>query len=250
MSDKPSIDKSELAKFSKTDREWWDKEGDFKLLHEINPIRVEYIYRQISKHFFIADKAKLPLSKFKLIDVGCGGGLVSTQMGKLGAKVTGLDANKHNIEAASNFAKQNKLDIEYINRTIEEHVKFRKKYDIVLCLEVIEHVVNPEEFIKNVSKLVASSGMLIFSTINRTAKSYALAIIMAEYVLGWVPKKTHDYSKFVKPSEFIRMLRDVQMHLVEFKGLSMSIIEQKWYLSDDIDVNYFAVLSKPNNKKS
>lgn len=243
MSNKTSIDKSELAKFSKTDDEWWDKDGEFKLLHEINPIRIQYISQQILKHFAIKGNMKL-LSKLKLIDIGCGGGLVCVPMNEFGVRVTGLDANKHNIEAASNFAKCNNLDIEYINSTVEEHIKSSKKYDIVLCLEVIEHVANPEEFVKNISKLVASGGILIFSTINRTAKSYALAIIMAEYVLGWIPKKTHDYSKFVKPSEFVRMLQETKMCLVELKGLSMSAVSQQWQLSEDIDVNYFAVFSE------
>ena len=233
---KSSIDQEELAKFSKTDKEWWDPKGEFEPLHKLNPLRIKYINSVISKHF----KSTKDL---KLLDVGCGGGLVSVPMFKSGFKVTGLDANEHNIKAADEHAKHNKLDIEYINITVEEHIDLGKKYDVVLCLEVIEHVANPEEFVKNISQLVTNGGLVIFSTINRTKKSYLLAIIMAEYILRWVPKKTHDYSKFVKPSEFVHMLQDTTLNLKELKGMSLSPVTQKWNLSDDIDVNYFSVFS-------
>lgn len=231
-----SIDLEELAKFSKTAAEWWDSEGEFKPLHKMNPVRIEYINSIINKRF-------KEVKGRKLLDVGCGGGLACVPMLKSGLKVTGLDANEHNIKAANSHAERNKFVIEYINITVEEHIKSGKKYDVVLCLEVIEHVANPAEFVKNISKLVEPGGVVIFSTINRTKKAYLLAVIMAEYVLRWVPKKTHDYSKFVKPSEFVRMLQDTSLDLQELKGMSLSPITQSWNLSDDIDVNYFAVFS-------
>lgn len=234
--DNSSIDPEELNKFSKTEQEWWDLEGEFKPLHAIHPVRVEYIDSIIKKHF---QNSK----NLKLIDVGCGGGLSSESMCQAGLKVTGLDANESNIKAAISHAKRSNLDINYINSTVEEHVKSSNKYDVVLCLEVIEHVANPEEFVKNISKLLADGGVIIFSTINRTKKAYLLAIIMAEYVLRLVPQKTHDYSKFVKPSEFVGMSQDTKLKLQELKGMSFSPISQNWYLSDDIDVNYFAVFS-------
>ncbi|MDP4708898.1 MAG: bifunctional 2-polyprenyl-6-hydroxyphenol methylase/3-demethylubiquinol 3-O-methyltransferase UbiG [Rickettsiaceae bacterium] len=236
IKDNSSIDQGELNKFNKTHQEWWDLEGEFKPLHAINPLRIEYINLLINKHFSNTQN-------LNMIDIGCGGGLVCVPMHEHGLKVTGLDANEHNIKAANSYAKSNALDIEYIHSTVECYIKLGKTYDIVLCLEVIEHVANPEEFVQNISKLVAPGGILIFSTINRTKKAYLLAVFMAEYVLRWVPKKTHDYSKFIKPSEFVYMLKDSKLNLQELKGMSLSPITQNWYLSDDIDVNYFAVFS-------
>ncbi|PCJ23771.1 MAG: bifunctional 3-demethylubiquinol 3-O-methyltransferase/2-polyprenyl-6-hydroxyphenol methylase [Rickettsiales bacterium] len=239
MSEKSSINQHELNKFNKTEQEWWDLAGEFKLLHKINPVRIEYISSVIGKQFPLAE-ANSPFSDLKILDVGSGGGLICAPLCKLGAKVTGLDANAHNTKASSEHAKRNNLDIEYIHKTAEEHVKSSPKYDVVLCLEVVEHVANPKEFVLNLSKMVADGGVLILSTINRTVKSYANAIIMAEYVLGWVPKQTHDHSKFVKPSEFASMLEGSCLRLSELKGLSLSMLSQEWHLSDDIDVNYFA----------
>lgn len=230
-----SIDQNELDKFNKTEEEWWDLNGEFKSLHEIHPVRMEYVFSVIKQHF---KEAK----SLKVIDIGSGGGLVAEAMAKAGHKVTGLDANAHNIKAATDHLKRSKLKIDYQNITVEEHVKSGKKYDVVLCLEVIEHVANPEIFVRNVGKLLAKGGVLIFSTINRTKKAYLLAILMAEYILRWVPQQTHDYSKFIKPSEFARMLEGTGLKLDELKGLSYSMIDCEWNLSDDIDVNYFAVI--------
>ncbi|MDA9163832.1 bifunctional 2-polyprenyl-6-hydroxyphenol methylase/3-demethylubiquinol 3-O-methyltransferase UbiG [Rickettsiaceae bacterium] len=234
MTVKSSIDEHELSKFNKTTEEWWDLNGEFKLLHEINPLRIEYIISKIND-------AGLSLKEAKIIDVGSGGGLICSPLSRLGADVTGIDANEYNTKAAAGYAQDNDLNIKYLNKTVEEYVASKEQYDVVLCLEVIEHVANPAEFVSNVAKLVAPGGILIFSTINRTAKSYALTIMMAEYVLGWVPKGTHDHSKFIKPSEFNNMLENSEMKLAELKGMSLSLASNQWYLSDDIDVNYFAV---------
>lgn len=244
ISSQSSIDYQELEKFNRTEQEWWNQDGEFKTLHVINPVRIEYITSIARKYLDIVDNKKSLLNGLRLIDIGCGGGLICAPMSEFGAEVTGLDANKHNIKAATSYAKRTKLNIEYINDTIEEYTKSPKKYDIVLCLEVIEHATNQKEFVNNISKLVAPGGVLIFSTINRTKKAYFLAIMMAEYVLKWVPRQTHNYSKFIKPSEFVRMLDGTPLHLSELKGLTFSMLSQNWYLSDDINVNYFAVFTK------
>lgn len=234
MTQKTSIDQVELNKFNKTIEEWWDKNGEFKTLHDINPVRIKYIMDKIGDSHLRGN------DNISIIDIGCGGGLISVPLHKLGAKVTGLDANKHNIEAASKYAKKNKLGIEFINSTAEEH---KGKYDVVLCLEVIEHVANPEEFVQNLTRLVKDGGMIILSTINRTVKSYLQAIIMAEYVLRWVPTGTHDYTKFIKPSELKNMLKNSKFQIKELKGLKLNPLTNIWYLDDNIDVNYFACIT-------
>lgn len=239
-----SVDKQELKKFNKTTKEWWSKEGEFKMLHEITPLRTEYIQSVISRYLGIKSNDKKHIKQLKLIDVGCGGGLVSIPMCRLGFDITALDPSKTNIIHLASYAKDNNLNLKCINSTIEEHVKSDIKYDVVLCLEVVEHVADLKKFVDNLSKLLSPTGILIISTINRTLKSYLHAIIMAEYVLGWIPKKTHNHTKFVKPSEIARILQDTGLTPKEIKGLSLSIQSQKWYLSDDIDVNYFATFKK------
>lgn len=249
MDNVSSIDEEELKKFNKTNQEWWDLNGEFKALHEINPVRIEYIKSVILKHFDITDSSIKPLNNIKILDVGSGGGLVCKPMYEFGANVTGIDANQHNTKAATAYAKEHKLNIKYVNSTVEDYAPTHKaKYDVVLCLEVIEHVANPIEFAQNISKLVKQDGILIFSTINRTLKSFAQAIIIAEYVLGWVPKNTHKHSKFVKPSELVSMLKDTQLNLSELKGLKLSLPNKIWQLTDNIDVNYFAVFKNPSLK--
>lgn len=244
-----SIDDDELKKFSKTNQEWWDLNGEFKALHEINPVRIDYIKSIILKHFNLANSSIKPLKNITLLDVGSGGGLVCKPMYEFGANVTGIDANEHNTKAATAYAKEHKLNIKYVNSTVEDYAPANKeKYDVVLCLEVIEHVANPKEFAQNISKLVKQDGILIFSTINRTLKSFVQAIIIAEYLLSWVPKNTHRHSKFVKPSELVLMLKDTPLNLSELKGLKLSLPNKIWELTDDIDVNYFAIFKNPSLK--
>ena len=249
MNNQSSIDDDELKKFSKTNQEWWDLNGEFKALHEINPVRIDYIKSIILQHFNITTTSTKPLKNIKLLDIGCGGGLVCKPMHEFGSNVTGIDANKHNTKAASSYAKEHNLNIKYINSTVEDYApKNKNTYDVVLCLEVIEHVANPKEFVKNISTLVKQDGILIFSTINRTLKSFAQAIIIAEYILNWVPKKTHRHSKFVKPSELVLMLKDTPLSLFELKGLKLSLPSKVWKLTNNIDVNYFAVFKTPSLK--
>jgi 2-polyprenyl-6-hydroxyphenyl methylase/3-demethylubiquinone-9 3-methyltransferase len=240
---KTSIDETELNKFNKTHAEWWDEFGEFKILHQITPLRADYIIQKAIKHFGINPNGKTPLAGLSLLDVGCGGGLISAPMLRSGATVTGIDANSYNIKAAKEHATKYKLKIDFLNETAEEHLKLNNKYDIVICLEVIEHVASPEEFIKTLTNLIKPGGMMIFSTINRTIKSYGLAIIMAEYVLGWVPRGTHDYTKFIKPSELKRMLSGSGKDIKELRGMSFNVLSKNWQLEDDIDVNYFAYIA-------
>jgi len=249
MDKRSSVDQNELNKFNKTSKEWWDKSGEFKILHQINPLRIQYINDKIAEHFNSienGDGNPKPLKNLNIIDVGCGGGLISVPICQLGAKVTAIDANSYNIKALSEYTSSNNLDINPVNTTVEEYISNYpdQLHDVVLCLEVLEHVSNQSVFIQNLLRLLKPTGMLILSTINRTIKSYAQAIIAAEYILKWVPTNTHDYSKFLKPSELCKMLEASNFQLKNLTGLKFDIITNTWYLSDDIDVNYFACVMK------
>ena len=249
MDKRSSVDQNELNKFNKTSKEWWDKSGEFKILHQINPLRIQYINDKIAEHFNSienGDGNPKPLKNLNIIDVGCGGGLISVPICQLGAKVTAIDANSYNIKALSEYTSSNNLDINPVNTTVEEYISNYpdQLHDVVLCLEVLEHVSNQSVFIQNLLRLLKPTGMLILSTINRTIKSYAQAIIAAEYILKWVPTNTHDYSKFLKPSELCKMLKASNFQLKNLTGLKFDIITNTWYLSDDIDVNYFACVMK------
>lgn len=221
-----SVNKQEVEKFSKLANRWWDISGPFKMLHVINPIRMEYICQILGTDL----KGK------KILDLGCGGGLVTLPLAKLGADVTGLDASEENIEAAKIKAKERKSKAKFASESIEEH---KESYDVIICLEMIEHVDNVEEFITNLSKRLNKGGQIILSTLNRNIKSYLLGIGMAEYVLGWVPKGTHDFDKFLKPSELTLMLEENNIRVTDISGMSYNIINKSWSLSDDIGINYF-----------
>lgn len=222
---KTSINKSELEKFAKIADSWWDLDGPFKILHQINPVRLEYIKSQIKD-----------ISKMHLLDLGCGGGIVSFPLEKMGAKVTALDAGKENIEAAKIEAKKRKSKIDFVCSTIEEH---KKSYDTIICLELLEHVDNPEDFIADTCKNLKKGGQIIFSTLNRNPKSYLLAIGMAEYLLRWVDKGTHDYKKFIKPSELVKILEQNNIKVTDISGMSYNVVSRSWNISKDVDVNYF-----------
>lgn len=234
-----SIDPHELNKFHKTAEQWWDPEGEFKTLHQINQIRINYIQQIFAKYF-----KNINMQNFDILDIGCGGGLISVPIHKLGYNITGLDASGSNIEAATEHALKNNYNIKFINQTAEEHLSHGKKYDVVLCLEVIEHVANVEYFVKTLSELLKKGGVLIVSTINKTIKSYMQAIIMAEYILRWVPKNTHEYSKFLKPSSLVRVAEKNNLNLLELKGMKLDLLTNRWQLDDNVDVNYFAVFNK------
>ncbi|AAU04077.1 bifunctional 2-polyprenyl-6-hydroxyphenol methylase/3-demethylubiquinol 3-O-methyltransferase UbiG [Rickettsia typhi] len=237
-----SINKKELKKFEKISHNWWNKDGEFGILHRINHIRIEYIIEKIKLHYN-------DISKLQILDVGCGGGLIAAPLASQGFNVTAIDALKSNIETATIYAQKNDLKINYLQTTIEE-LENDKLYDVVICLEVIEHVENVQQFILNLVQHIKPNGIAIISTINRTKKAYLFGIIVAEYILGWVPKNTHDYSKFLKPSEIYEILTDTNIEIKELKGLVFNLARNEWKLSNDIDVNYFMYLGKKINSLS
>ncbi len=228
-----TINKEEIQKFSKLADEWWDVKGKFKPLHLFNPIRIEYIQEKIKSHF----KKNNSFAGLKLLDIGCGGGLISEPMARLGADVTGIDASKKNIEVAKIHAKKNNLKIKYINNSPEQLSDF-KKYDVILNLEIVEHVDNLDLYIKSCSKLLNKGGLMFTATLNRTFMSYIKAIIGAEYILRWLPVGTHDWNKFLKPEELEKMFSKENFSTVDVKGLEFIPILNKWKKSQNLSVNY------------
>ncbi len=235
-------DQREINKFSEMASEWWDPNGKFAPLHKFNPTRQEYLVNQIKNHFSILSKGSNPFKKLTLLDVGCGGGLVAEPMTRLGAKVTGIDASEKNINVAKFHAEQMNLKINYICSTPE---KLNQKFDVVLCLEIIEHVADVDFFIKTCAKLLKKDGIIFFATLNRTVKSFLFAIVGAEYILNWLPKGTHDWNKFLKPDEIISNALKYKLDLYETVGFKFNIILRDWQKSKDTDVNY-AVSFKKN----
>jgi 2-polyprenyl-6-hydroxyphenyl methylase/3-demethylubiquinone-9 3-methyltransferase len=235
-------DLREINKFSEMASEWWDPNGKFAPLHKFNPIRQEYLVDKIKNHFSILPNGSYPFKNLTLLDVGCGGGLIAEPMTRLGAKVTGIDASEKNINVAKFHAEQMNLKINYLCATPE---KLNEQFDVILCLEIIEHVADVDLFIKSCAKLLKKNGVIFFATLNRTAKSFLFAIVGAEYILNWLPKGTHDWNKFLKPNEIISMASNYQLSLKETVGFKFNIFLREWQKSKDMDVNY-AVSFKKN----
>jgi 2-polyprenyl-6-hydroxyphenyl methylase / 3-demethylubiquinone-9 3-methyltransferase len=235
-------DLREINKFSEMASEWWDPNGKFAPLHKFNPIRQEYLVDKIKNHFSIVPNGSYPFKNLTLLDVGCGGGLIAEPMTRLGAKVTGIDASEKNINVAKFHAEQMNLKINYLCATPE---KLNEQFDVILCLEIIEHVADVDLFIKSCAKLLKKNGVIFFATLNRTAKSFLFAIVGAEYILNWLPKGTHDWNKFLKPNEIISMASNYQLALKETVGFKFNIFLREWQKSKDMDVNY-AVSFKKN----
>ncbi len=232
-----TVNAQEIQNFSKDSDHWWDEQGPFKPLHLLNPTRLSYFRTQICEHFKIDENASTPYKGLDIIDIGCGGGLVCEPMARLGGNVTGVDADANAIKVATAHAEQNKLSISYECNSSEN---ISQKYDVVLALEIIEHVDNPELFVKSVLNLCKPDGLVIFSTLNRTPKSYALGIIAAEHILRWVPQGTHNWKKFVKPSELTRMLRNNGKSPRDVCGLIYNPFTKSFSLDKSrVDVNYF-----------
>ena len=237
-----TINKKEIEKFSKIAEEWWNPSGKFKPLHKFNPIRISYIKNNIIKTMKITDRNK-PLKKVKILDVGCGGGLLSEPMCRMGADVTAIDASKKNIEVAKIHAKKDKLKIKYIC-TSPDNYKTEIKYDVILNMEIVEHVEDINVFIKSCSKLLKKNGIMFVATLNKTLKSYLFAILGAEYFLRWLPIGTHDWEKFVKPEDLIDILKKNNLMLDELHGMKFDLIKDQWNLSSDKSVNYIAKFIK------
>ncbi len=234
-----TVDPAEIAKFEAMAQEWWDPNGKFKPLHMLNPVRLDYITSQICAEFGRDIDDDRPFDGLSLIDVGCGGGLVAEPMARLGATVTGIDAGGQNIPVAQLHAESQGLEIDYQHTAAETLVETGAQYDVVLALEIIEHVADPVAFLTACRALTKPDGLLICSTINRNLKSYGALIIGAEYILNWLPKGTHEWSKFITPEELFEQLRTAGVDPVDKKGFVFNPIRWDWSLSDrDLSVNY------------
>ena len=232
-----TINKEEIQKFSRLAEEWWDVNGKFKPLHMFNPIRIEYITDNIKKYFTITNDKANYLEGLNILDIGCGGGLISEPMARLGAKVTGIDASAKNISIAKIHSEKNGLKINYFN-TSPENFKEIEKFDVILNLEIVEHVDNVNLYIKSCYKLLKKNGLMFTATLNRSFASYIKAIIGAEYILRWLPIGTHDWNKFIKPEELERFLYQEKFSTLDIKGLEFNPFLKKWKKSNNLSVNY------------
>ena len=237
-----SINKKEIEKFSKIAEEWWNPNGKFKPLHNFNPIRIKYIKDNIVKDFNIKPSDK-PFKNINILDIGCGGGLLSEPMCRLGASVVGIDASEKNIEVAKFHAKKSKLKIDY-KVASPEKLKTKIKFDVILNMEIVEHVNDIDFFIKESSKLLKKNGVMFVATLNKTLKSYLFAIIGAEYVLKWLPIGTHDWEKFLMPSDLINISKKNNLTLKNLDGMKFNILDNTWKVSDDTSVNYITKFVK------
>ena len=237
-----TINKEEIDKFSKIAAEWWNPEGKFKPLHKFNPIRIKYIKDSIIKNFNIK-KQYSPLKNINILDIGCGGGLLSEPMCRLGANVTGIDASEKNIKVAKSHLKKSKLKINYICASPEK-LRINKKFDVILNMEIVEHVNDLEFFLKKSSKLLKLNGIMFIATLNKTLKSYIFAIIGAEYILRWLPIGTHEWEKFVEPSKLIEYGKKCSLKLEKIDGMKFNPLRDKWEISWDKSINYITEFKK------
>lgn len=241
-----TVDAEEISRFEQMAEDWWNPHGKFKPLHAINPLRLHFIRSHACHHFQKDPQAVDALRGLRAVDIGCGGGLIAEPMARMGATTTGIDASSKNIGIANVHAKNTGTDVHYRATTAEQLVEEGEQFDIVLALEVVEHVADVPLFLQSCAALVKPGGLLFMSTLNRTLKSYAFAIIGAEYVMRWLPRGTHDWHKFLRPSELILPLEASDMKALEMRGMVFNPIQSEWSLSDhDFDVNYLLVASKP-----
>jgi 2-polyprenyl-6-hydroxyphenyl methylase/3-demethylubiquinone-9 3-methyltransferase len=237
-----TINKEEIQKFENIADDWWNPEGKFKPIHKFNPVRISFIVKVLKSHFNLKHQSSMPLKNLRILDLGCGGGLLSEPMTRLGAQVTGLDASKSNIRIAQLHALKNKLKINYIHGSIEK-TNFKTPFDVILNMEIIEHVNNIDLFIKSCRKNIKNSGVMFVATLNRTLKSYFFAIIGAEYVLRWLPIGTHDWNKFITPNELNGVANKNKFKNIKTSGVVFNPLTSKWSLNRDENVNYISVFS-------
>ena len=237
-----TINYKEIEKFSNLSDEWWNPDGKFKPIHKFNPVRIKYIKENVMEHFNIINTKK-PLSNLSLLDIGCGGGLLSEPMYRLGAEVTGIDASEKNINVAKFHANKNKLEINYAVASPEK-LKKNKNFDIILNMEIVEHVPDVNYFIKSCTKLLKDNGIMFVATINRTLRSYFFAIIGAEYVLRWLPIGTHDWNSFVKPEELVEVSNKCNLKLKKNHGVIYNPIFDEWKIGKDTSINYLSSFTK------
>jgi 2-polyprenyl-6-hydroxyphenyl methylase/3-demethylubiquinone-9 3-methyltransferase len=239
-----TVDPAELEKFARVASEWWDPDGKFKPLHKLNPVRVAYVRDQVAAHFGRDPKSPKPLGGLRLLDIGCGGGLLAEPMARLGADVVGADPASGNIEVARRHAAASELAIDYRIATAEALAAASESFDVVLAMEVVEHVANRDAFAEACASLLRPGGLAIFATINRTLKAYALAIVGAELVLRWLPRGTHDYGKLVRPAELEASLSAAGLAVRDRTGVTYNPIADRWSRSHDMDVNYMVAAVK------
>lgn len=239
-----TIDDDEVARFSAMAEEWWDPTGKFKPLHKFNPVRLAYIREHVLSHFKLDGTKRYPFEGLKFLDIGCGGGLLCEPMTRLGAAVTGADASEKNIRIAATHAEQGELEIDYRATTSETMAAAGEQFDVVLNMEVVEHVADVPLYLKSCADLVKPGGIMFVATINRTAKAFALAIVGAEYVMRWLPKGTHSFEKFLTPEEISSQLKRNGMGIKDKCGVSFSPLQDQWRKSRDMSVNYMLLAEK------
>ena len=237
-----TINKKEIEKFNKIAEEWWDPDGKFKPLHKFNPIRIEYIKNNIMDNFNLSSDIK-PFKGISVLDIGCGGGLLSEPMARLGANVVGIDASKKNIDVAKHHLNKSNLEIEYYNSS-PENFNSKRNFDVILNMEIVEHVDDVQKFINESSKFLNKNGIMFIATLNQTLKSYVFAILGAEYILRWLPIGTHDWNKFIKPKNLEKICETSMLKLKKVNGVKFNPILNKWKISNDKSVNYISVFKK------
>ena len=239
-----TVDKTEIEKFSKLAKDWWNPKGKFRPLHLFNPARISFIKDKLISHFALNPNSEKPLEKLKILDVGCGGGLLCEPLNRLGATITGIDASNNNIEVAKLHSKEMNLNIEYIHAAPENLDLKNNAYDAVLCMEVVEHLKDVNLFIENCSKLIKKNGIMFIATINKNLKSYIFSILGAEYVLRWLPIGTHDWDKFLTPQDLEIITSKNNFMADEIVGMKFNLFSKKWSRTNDSSVNYISTFLK------
>ena len=238
-----TVDKIEIEKFSKLAKDWWNPNSEFKPLHLFNPARISFIKNKLISHFGLNSNSEKPLKGLKILDIGCGGGLLCEPLTRLGATMTGIDASNDNIEVAKLHSKEMSLNIKYI-RCSPENLNFKNEFDTILNMEVVEHVSDVNLFIQNCSKLIKKNGIMFVATINKNLKSYMFAILGAEYILRWLPIGTHDWDKFLTPQDLEIIANKNDFRTGEMVGMKFNFFSKKWYKSKDTSVNYISTFMK------